>query len=177
MGKRIALSIALIISITTSFLGLTPGNSTETSALNELYALHTQAQGFSAVAAAHINQLVNNDAVVETPTIAGYTPVIPVVKSQPLDVWVTAYSSSPDETDDTPFVTASGSTVRDGVAAANFLPIGSKFRIPKVFGDKVFTVEDRMNSRYNNVQIVDVWMGSKEQAIDFGKKPLKIELL
>ena len=177
MGKRIALFIALIVSTTTSFLGLTPGNSTETSALNELYALHTQAQGFSAITAAHINQLVTNDAVIETPTIAEYVPAIPVVKSQPLDVWVTAYSSSPDETDDTPFVTASGSMVHDGVAAANFLPIGSKFRIPKMFGDKVFTVEDRMNPRYNDVQIVDVWMGSKEQAINFGKRPLKIELL
>ncbi len=177
MGKRLALLVALIASITTSFVGLTSGNGGETSALNELYALHTQAQGFSAITAAHINQVVHNDAVMETPTIVGQTFVAPVVKSQPLDVWVTAYSSSPDETDDTPFVTASGSTVRDGVAAANFLPIGSKFRIPKMFGDKIFTVEDRMNPRYDGVQIVDVWMGSKEQAIDFGKRPLKIELL
>ncbi|MFA7201974.1 MAG: hypothetical protein WC099_03195 [Candidatus Paceibacterota bacterium] len=177
MGKRIALSLALITSVTTSFVGITSGNGPETSALNELYALHTQAQGFSALTAVHINQLVNNDAVVETPTIMRQISVTPVVKSQPLDVWVTAYSSSPEETDDTPFITASGSTVRDGVAAANFLPIGSKFRIPTAFGDKVFTVEDRMNPRYNGVQIVDLWMDSKEQAIDFGKKPLKIELL
>src|SRR3989338_6396754 len=38
------------------------------------------------------------------------------------EVWVTAYSSSPDETDDTPFITASGGDVRDGVMAAYFLP-------------------------------------------------------
>lgn len=177
MGKRLALLVALVASATTSFSGLAPGNEAGTSALNELYALHTQAQGFSVATASHINSIVSNDAVVEAPVIAEYVPITPVVKVQPLDVWVTAYSSSPDETDDTPFLTASGSSVHDGVAAANFLPIGSKFRIPKVFGDKVFTIEDRMNPRYNGVQVIDVWMGSKEQAIDFGKKPLKIELL
>ena len=40
--------------------------------------------------------------------------------------WVTAYSSTPEETDDTPFVTASGTSVRDGVIATNFLEFGTK---------------------------------------------------
>ena len=39
-------------------------------------------------------------------------------------VWLTAYSSSVDETDDTPFITASGKHVRDGIVATNFLPFG-----------------------------------------------------
>ncbi len=81
-------------------------------------------------------------------------------------VWVTAYSSTPEETDSTPFVTAQNTKVRDGIIAVNFLPFGSKVKIPKLFGDKIFTVEDRMHARKKN--FVDVWMPSKEDALAFG---------
>ncbi|HNY97834.1 MAG TPA: hypothetical protein PKM84_01795, partial [Candidatus Pacearchaeota archaeon] len=37
-----------------------------------------------------------------------------------IKVIVTAYSSTPDQCDDTPFVTAAGNQVRDGIVAANF---------------------------------------------------------
>jgi len=62
-------------------------------------------------------------------------------------VHVTAYTSAPEETDDTPFTTASGQTVRDGIVATNLLPFGTKIRIPKYFGERVFEVQDRMNVR------------------------------
>ncbi len=94
-----------------------------------------------------------------------------------VDVWVTAYTSDPAETDDTPFITASGSMVRDGIAAANFLPMGTRFRIPEAFGNKIFVVEDRMNSRYNNQHIVDLWFSEKTDAIRFGKRHLTLEVL
>jgi len=81
-------------------------------------------------------------------------------------VWITAYSSTPEETDDTPFITAMGTTVRDGIIATNLLPFGTKVTIPKLFGNKVFVVEDRMHSRKKNN--VDIWMDSKEDAINFG---------
>lgn len=97
--------------------------------------------------------------------------------SKELTVWATAYTSDPDETDDTPFITASGSLTRDGVAAANFLPMGSKFRAPEFFGDKVFIVEDRMNSRFNGQQVVDIWFKNKIDAKEFGRKVVTIELL
>lgn len=83
-----------------------------------------------------------------------------------LTMRVTAYSSSADETDDTPFVTASGRRVRDGIAATNALPFGTKVKIPALFGDKVFTVEDRMNRRMKNV--IDIWMPTKSAALRFG---------
>lgn len=79
---------------------------------------------------------------------------------------ITAYSSSPDETDDTPFSTAMGTRVHDGVVATNILPFGSKIKIPALFGDKIFTVGDRMNRRIKNT--VDIWMKSKTKALDFG---------
>lgn len=86
--------------------------------------------------------------------------------SKTLLLWVTAYSSTPEETDDTPFITAKGTTVRDGIIATNLLPFGSRVKIPKLFGDKIFTVEDRMHRRKEN--FVDVWMPTKEDAEKFG---------
>lgn len=83
-----------------------------------------------------------------------------------IKVWITAYSSSIDETDDTPLITASNTGVRDGIVAANFLPFGTLIKIPSVFGDKVFVVEDRMHWRKN--WVVDVWMPSKQKALNFG---------
>ncbi len=79
---------------------------------------------------------------------------------------VTAYSSSIDETDSSPFYTANGTHVRDGVVATNILPFGTKVEIPSLFGDKIFTVEDRMAKRYQNT--IDIWMPSKGKALRFG---------
>ncbi len=90
-------------------------------------------------------------------------------------ITVSAYNSLPEQTDDTPFITASGTRTRDGVLAANFLPIGTIVRLPEVFGDKEFIVEDRMNARY--YYRADIWMAEKSDAIKFGAKFLKMEIL
>ncbi len=74
-----------------------------------------------------------------------------------------------------PMITASGTHVRDGIVAANFLSFGTKIRVPSLFGDKVFTVEDRMSSRYTNT--VDVLVSSQREAINFGIKRAYIEIL
>lgn len=87
-------------------------------------------------------------------------------QAETYEVWVTAYSSTPEETDDTPFITAMNTQVRDGIVAANFLPFGTKLQIPEHFGDKVFTVEDRMHRRKTN--FVDIWMPTKQDALNFG---------
>ena len=99
------------------------------------------------------------------------------VKQQFYSAKVSAYTSSVDQTDSTPFETASGSFVRDGVAAANFLPMGTKFKIPKLFGNKVFTVEDRMNSRYNGTTHVDIFMEDGHAAYLFGMQRAQLEVL
>src|SRR3989344_3064143 len=88
---------------------------------------------------------------------------------------ITAYSSTKDQTDGDPFTTASGSKVRDGVIAANFLPIGTRVRIPDYFGDKIFVVEDRMNPRHR--YMADIWMASREQAKEWGARYTKLEVL
>lgn len=91
---------------------------------------------------------------------------LPKIDQKKFEVWVTAYSSTPEETDDSPTVTATNKTVRDGFIAANFLPFGTKVKIPGFFGDKIFTVEDRMHRRKDD--FMDVWMPSKLDAVKFG---------
>ncbi len=93
-----------------------------------------------------------------------------------LPVVVTAYSSSPLETDNTPYITAAGTWVRDGVVANNYLPIGTKIKIPELFGDKIFIVEDRMSWKKGNYHI-DVWLPSYWEAKNFGAKKTYIEIL
>jgi 3D (Asp-Asp-Asp) domain-containing protein len=95
--------------------------------------------------------------------------------SRELIVSVSAYSSTPDQTDSSPFITANGAFVYDGLVAANFLPLGTKIKIPQYFGDKVFTVEDRMNKRY--WQKIDVWFPDRESALQFGVRHLKVQIL
>lgn len=88
---------------------------------------------------------------------------------------ITAYSSTAYQTDDTPFITASGARVRDGIIAANFLPFGTKVRIPALFGNNIFVVEDRMNERFPTR--LDVWFPYTWQARNFGLQVAEIEVL
>ena len=81
-------------------------------------------------------------------------------------VVVTFYSSTIDQTDSTPFITARGSEVRDGIIAANFLPFGTKVKLPELFDDKVFIVEDRMHERFTSR--IDVWVPTRKEAVDRG---------
>jgi 3D (Asp-Asp-Asp) domain-containing protein len=90
-------------------------------------------------------------------------------------ITVTGYSSTPDQTDSTPFITASGTRVRDGVIACNFLRFGTKVRFPQLYGKKIFLVEDRMAAR--NSHKMDIWFASRDQAKQFGVKTLKVEIL
>lgn len=129
---------------------------------------------------------ITDTALIATPRIVKSTIASLVISASPAlysdapaketrFVRITAYSSTPEETDDTPFTTAMNTTVRDGIIAANFLPFGTKVRIPSLFGQKVFVVEDRMHPRMTNV--VDVWMPSKQMARQFGLANTQIEIL
>jgi 3D (Asp-Asp-Asp) domain-containing protein len=94
------------------------------------------------------------------------TPTIEPNTVETLYLRVTAYSSSIDETDNTPFITATGDHVHDGIVATNLLPFETRVEIPALFGDKIFTVDDRMNAKM--AHNIDIWMPSKEQALRFG---------
>ena len=96
-----------------------------------------------------------------------------VVKKQ--WVTVTAYSSTVDQCDSSPFYTASGTHVHNGTIASNFLKFGTKVRFPSVYPDRIFIVEDRMNVRFNGR--VDIWFPTRQEAKSFGAKHLEIEIL
>jgi len=93
-----------------------------------------------------------------------------------LTVIVTAYSSTVWETDSDPFITAAGTWVRDGIIANNLLPFGTKVRLPEIYGEKVFVVEDRMNWKKGYYH-VDIWFSSYWEAKEFGAKNTYIEVL
>lgn len=92
---------------------------------------------------------------------------------------VTAYSSTPDQTDSTPCIAARGFNLckhnEENILAANFLPMGTKIKIPEYFGDKIFIVQDRMNARY--FYRADLWMKNREKAIQWGARYAEVEVL
>ena len=101
-------------------------------------------------------------------------PPLEIVETLP--VIITAYSSTPGQTDDSPYITAAGTFVRDGIVANNLLAFGTKIRIPEIYDDKIFVVEDRMSWKKGNYH-VDVWFPDYSGALAFGAKRTYIEIL
>lgn len=117
---------------------------------------------------------------VSAPSEAAATPLKTVTETRSLGIrTMTAYNSDPAQTDDTPCITANGFNVCEhGVedtVAANFLPFGTKIRIPELFGERIFIVRDRMNARYENR--IDVWMLKNDDARRFGVRRAMVELV
>ncbi|MBI4359234.1 MAG: 3D domain-containing protein [Candidatus Nealsonbacteria bacterium] len=110
------------------------------------------------------------------PSSEHYLPKPEATVLEKIDVVVTAYSSSVWETDDTPYLTAANTLTRDGVVASNLLPFGTKIRIPELFGEKTFVIEDRMNKRVGDFQI-DIWFPTAWEAKQFGVKYTHIETI
>ncbi len=119
--------------------------------------------------------LQNNIFIAANSCITRIDVSFPVPKTQGRVVIVTAYSSTPDQTDGSPFITANGAYVRDGIIAANFLPFGAKVRFPEMYGDKIFIVADRMAKK--NSHKIDIWMPSRGAALNFGVKKLAFEVV
>jgi len=121
-------------------------------------------------------QWIINPESSETVTRLPEIPDKPQLEAKKImSIAVTAYSSTPDQCSGNPFITASGTRVRDGIIATNFLPIGTKVRFPEKFGNKIFVVEDRMSQRYWHR--ADIWMKTREQAKEWGVKHITIEIL
>ncbi|MEK7648977.1 MAG: hypothetical protein AAB400_03620 [Patescibacteria group bacterium] len=131
----------------------------------------------------------NTESIEESPSLTATIikikevkkkPVIAVKKKREIAVVATAYSSSVEETDSDPCTTANGFNVCknniENVIAANFLPFGTRVRMPELFGERTFTVHDRMNSRYGRGRI-DIWLKTKKSARQFGVKRIKMEIV
>ena len=97
--------------------------------------------------------------------------IAPEEKVERVLALVTAYTSSVDETDDTPFETASGSRARQGVVACpSKYPFGTVVEISGV----EYICEDRMGKRFRNDERFDVWHESKEAAFAWGVQTLQV---
>ena len=101
------------------------------------------------------------------------TPALVIKVQKTMRVLATAYSSTVDQCDSTPFITANGTHVHDGTLAANFLKFGTKVKFPALYGDKIFIVEDRMKSNYK----VDLWFPTRQEAKNFGARWVEMEIL
>ena len=105
----------------------------------------------------------------------------------------TAYTSSPRETDRTPFITATGARTRLGIIAVSRdllqseLPYGSLVRLydlgrwqdgkdagafDPLFRGLLFVVEDTMHKRKR--QQIDVWLPDRTLALKFGVRRVKL---
>ncbi len=100
------------------------------------------------------------------------TRIIIIKKSSAI---VTAYSSTIDQTDSTPFINASGKRVRFGTVACNFLPLGTIIRFDNFYPYLFFIVEDRMNKKFNNR--IDIWFPTRIQAKIFGKRKMNYQII
>lgn len=97
-----------------------------------------------------------------------------------INITVTAYNSLPWQTDDTPCITASGMDIcernAEDIIATNFayLPYGTRVKLPDLYDDRIFRVEDRMNKRY--YRRADIWMKEYADAKAFGKRWTRMEI-
>jgi len=86
---------------------------------------------------------------------------------------VTAYTASPDETDDTPTITASGTTISAQTAAC---PAHYKFGTVLQVEDTQYVCEDRMAKKYRHGEYFDIHLQTKSQAFDWGRKTITIAI-
>ena len=82
---------------------------------------------------------------------------------------VSAYSSEESQTDDTPFLTASQTQVRDGVIAC---PRDVEFGERRLIDDKAYSCEDVMNKRYK--RNLDIWFATRSEALEYGRQIKKV---
>ncbi len=99
-------------------------------------------------------------------------------------VRATAYNSFSNQTDSSPFITATGTRTRPGVVALsrdllNQFPYGTRIMIEDLSGrynymlrGRVFIVEDTMARRKNNS--LDIWMSTRSEALNWGARSIRI---
>jgi 3D (Asp-Asp-Asp) domain-containing protein len=88
-----------------------------------------------------------------------------------------AYTSRPEETDDTPFTTADGTNLKRAwqcIVANNTLPFGTKIDIKTV---GVCVIRDRMHPRYG-ARHFDIYFGNDlDAALEFGRRKLAYRIV
>lgn len=117
--------------------------------------------------------------------------ILQVAHAQTITVTMTAYSSEVRQTNSQPTITATGETVRSGIVAVSrdllgsVLPYGTKLRLIEIHEDPnacggwdpemILEVQDTMHRRMQNR--VDIWMPSRDLAIQWGKCTATLEII
>ena len=103
-----------------------------------------------------------------------------IVKSETIRV-VTAYNAGdPNQTDDTPCISANGENICDALAkgqkrcAANFVPLNSLLYVDKI---GVCLVTDRTNKRYRNRVDIAMQKDEYQKAREFGRQKLHVKII
>lgn len=157
--KNIIISFAIMMAIIFSWVEMFSAHSSEAELLIQLPSVS------NSLSTTQADTLLPNSNPIKAEGVSKRVKMV-----------ITAYSSTTAQTDSTPFTTASNTTVRDGIVANNLLPFGTKIRIPELYGDKIFVVEDRMNKRKGNYHL-DVWLSSTSDAKEFGSAITYVEVL
>lgn len=88
-------------------------------------------------------------------------------RTQMIFAEITMYNPVEWQTDDTPLITASGTTVNEKTAACpEFLEFGTEIEVE----GKKYVCEDRMNKRYRSGNYFDLLAFSYDDAIEFGRQ-------
>lgn len=99
-------------------------------------------------------------------------PAFVTVETIPAEV--SAYTSSVEETDDDPMITANGETVARGtIACPSRFKFGTIIQIEK----RIYVCNDRMNKRYRDTNHFDIWFESRSDALTFGRQKLTVHVL
>jgi len=99
--------------------------------------------------------------------------------TQELYIDLTGYSSRECETDDSPFITATGDSVEIGIIALSpdlIKIVGYNAQVRIEGFDRIFVVKDTMNEKFTNRG--DIWFPKTSWAKQFGfKKNVKLTIL
>lgn len=87
---------------------------------------------------------------------------------------VSAYTSSVDETDSTPNINAMGTRPGPGSIAC---PSRYKFGTKVIINGDEFSCDDRMNPRYDRGDYFDIWMQTKSQAMQWGRRIVEVKVI
>ena len=87
---------------------------------------------------------------------------------------VSAYTSSVDETDSTPNINAMGTKPGLGSIAC---PTRYAFGTKIIIGTDEFSCDDRMNPRHAGGDYFDIWIATKAEAMQWGRRTVKVTVL
>lgn len=126
----------------------------------------------------HIPNIPIKTTAIEIKTVEAHTietvetPILIEKEYTEIVASVTAYTSHPDETDDTPNINAAGTTPHQGsIACPKRYKFGTEVQIKGVS----YFCDDRMNDRFPDR--FDIWMTDRQEALRFGVKQMEIKII